>query len=111
VGKIKIARANEIAEGGTVKFPLTVAGRRSEGFVSRYQGKLVAYENKCQHLPLHLDFDSGKFYTQDGEHFICQTHNATYEPLTGLCVRGPCEGASLKKLKIEEKDGDVWLIN
>jgi nitrite reductase/ring-hydroxylating ferredoxin subunit len=110
VAKIKIARAAEIGEGQTVKFPFTRAGRPTEGFVARFQGKLVAYENLCRHLPLHLDFDTGRIFTREGDYFICQTHNAIYEPLTGLCVRGPCEGASLKPLKIEQIEGDVWFV-
>ena len=109
MAKIKIARAENIAEGGTVKFPFTRGGRPMEGFLARFQGKLVAYENQCRHLPLHLDYESGRFFNAEGDHFICQTHNAIYEPLTGLCVRGPCEGESLKSLKIEIVEGEVWV--
>ncbi len=111
MGKIKIARADEVAEGQTLKFPFTRGGKPTEGFLARFRGQLVAYENKCQHLPLHLDFDTGRFFTGEGDYFICQTHNATYEPLTGLCVRGPCEGQSLKSLKIEVTGGEVWLLH
>lgn len=79
------------------------------GFVARFEGKLVGYENICRHLPLSLDDGEGKFFSSDGQHFICQTHGALYEPLTGLCVRGPCEGATLKKLEIELDEGVIWL--
>jgi nitrite reductase/ring-hydroxylating ferredoxin subunit len=111
VTKTKIARADAVAEGKAVKFTFQrEKGKPVEGFLARFQGKLVAYENKCRHLPVSLDFFSGKFFTPDGAHFICQNHNAIYEPLTGLCVRGPCEGQSLKVLEIEEAEGDVWLL-
>lgn len=110
MAKIKIARADEIAEGKTLKFPISRNGRPAEGFIARFHGQLVAYENQCRHLPLSLDFPDGGFFTPDGEHLFCQNHNAIYEPLTGLCVRGPCEGQSLKKLNIEILDGEVWLI-
>ncbi len=107
--KVKIARVEDIAEGATLKFPIPREGRPAEGFLARHQGNLVAYENQCRHLPLHLDFDTGRFFTPDGNHFICQTRWSIYEPLTGLCVRGPCEAESLKPLKIEVIDGVVWL--
>jgi nitrite reductase/ring-hydroxylating ferredoxin subunit len=110
VAKIKIARAGDIAEGKTVKFTFQRGVRPTQGFVARFQGKLVAYENRCRHLPLSLDFHDGRFFSQDGQHFLCQNHNATYEPLTGLCVRGPCEGESLKALPIEVIEGDVWFV-
>jgi len=111
VTKIKIARAEDVAEGKTVKFSLPRAGARPiDGFLARFQGRLVAYENRCRHLPVSLDFHDGRFFSQDGQHFVCQNHNATYEPLTGLCIMGPCEGQSLKALKIEVVEGDVWLV-
>jgi nitrite reductase/ring-hydroxylating ferredoxin subunit len=111
VTKIKIARADEVAEGKAVKFTFQRGDRPVEGLLARFQGKLVAYENRCRHLPVSLDFHSGSFFTPDGEHFICQNHNAIYEPLTGLCVRGPCEGQSLKALTIEVTGGEVWLLS
>ena len=93
-----------------MKFPFTHKGRPAEGFLARFQGKLVAYENKCRHLPLSLDFGDHPLFAPDGNHFICHNHNAIYEPLTGLCVRGPCEGQSLRGLKIEVIGGEVWLL-
>jgi nitrite reductase/ring-hydroxylating ferredoxin subunit len=110
VSKIKIARASAIAEGQAVKFAFTSRGRPAEGFVARYQNQLVAYENKCRHLPVMLDFYDAKFFTRDGQHFVCQTHNAIYEPLTGLCTQGPCEGERLRRLKIEVIEDDVWFL-
>ncbi|MDB6064285.1 MAG: (2Fe-2S)-binding protein [Pedosphaera sp.] len=111
MSKIKIARADEVTEGNTRKFQFTRSGGKpAEGFLARFQGQLVAYENVCRHLPLSLDYDDGRFFSRDGQHFVCQTHNAIYEPLTGLCVRGPCEGQSLKPLKIEVVNGEVWLV-
>jgi nitrite reductase/ring-hydroxylating ferredoxin subunit len=108
--KIKIARARDVIEGKAVKFTFDRNGKPTEGFLARFQGKLVAYENRCRHLPLSLDFHDGRFFSQDGQHFICQNHNATYEPLTGLCTQGPCEGQSLNPLPLEESEGDIWFI-
>jgi nitrite reductase/ring-hydroxylating ferredoxin subunit len=110
VTRIKIARENEVKEGKTVKFSFERGGKPMGGFLARFQGKLVAYENRCRHLPLSLDFHDGRFFSPDGQHFLCQNHNAIYEPLTGLCVRGPCEGESLKVLKIEIVEGEVWFV-
>lgn len=108
--KLKIARADEVPEGGTLKFPFNHKGKPAEGFLARYKGKLVAYENRCRHLPVRLDFPDANLFDRDGAHFICQNHNALYEPLTGLCVRGPCEGESLRALEIELVDGEVWVL-
>jgi nitrite reductase/ring-hydroxylating ferredoxin subunit len=105
----RIAAEGDLAEGRTRKFRFQVDGIAREGFVARFQGQLVAYENVCRHHPLPLDYGDGRFFTPEGDHFICQTHGAVYEPLTGKCVQGPCAGASLKPLPLEVIDGVVWL--
>ena len=105
-----IAKLADLKQGQAVRFAFTVEGISREGFVVRFQGRVVAYENVCRHLPVALDFGDGNFFTTDGRHFICSQHGAIYEPLTGLCVRGPCEGASLKPLAIEVRDGEVSLL-
>ena len=106
---LRLLPLRELKPGTTHKFQFKRGGRIREGFIARVGRKVVAYENVCQHLPLPLDYDDAQFFTQDRAHFICQTHGALYEPKSGLCVRGPCEGASLKPLKVAVKDGVVWL--
>ncbi len=108
--KTAICRVEELPEGRTRTFEFQDAdGLWREGFVANFQGSFVAYENTCRHLPLSLDYGDNRFFTRDGGHFLCQHHGATYEPLTGLCVRGPCQGAKLKSLRIEVADGCLWL--
>jgi nitrite reductase/ring-hydroxylating ferredoxin subunit len=35
---------------------------------------------------------------------MCATHGAIYEPDTGKCVGGPCRGARLRQVQVEERD-------
>ena len=105
----RIAAVADLTEGATLKFQFKRQGRVVEGFLARFQDRFVAYENVCQHLPVSLDYDDNRFFTKDGDHFICQTHGALYEPATGRCVRGPCVGERLHPLPIEEADGSIWL--
>jgi nitrite reductase/ring-hydroxylating ferredoxin subunit len=109
VSRQKIGTLSELTEGAALKFEFTRKGKPIEGFVARFKGELVAYENRCRHLPLSLDYDDGRFFSRDGKNFICQNHNAIYEPLTGLCIQGPCAGESLKLLKIEIIKDEVWI--
>ena len=105
----RIANVSEVAEGTTVKFQFSRRGKTVEAFLARHQGRLVAYENVCRHLPLTLDYDDNRFFDRAGNHFVCQTHGAVYDPLNGVCVRGPCEGEKLKRVPIEVVDGVVWI--
>jgi nitrite reductase/ring-hydroxylating ferredoxin subunit len=109
VRRIRIASASSVSEGSTQKFQFVRDGKTVAGFIARVQGRLVAYENVCRHLPVSLDYDDNRFFTEDGAHFICQTHGAIYEPARGLCVRGPCAGAKLKPLPIRVSKGQIWL--
>ena len=109
MAKQLIAREVEVAEGGTVKFAYVQDGVPREGFVARVGGRIVAYENVCRHLPLSLDMDDNRIFTRDRRHFVCQTHGAVYEPLTGLCLHGPCAGASLKALRVVREGGELWV--
>ena len=105
-----IVRTDELSEGQTISFHFVRAGKKVSAFVARFQGQYLAYENVCRHLPVSLDYGDDRFFTRDGRHFLCQTHGAIYEPISGLCVRGPCEGDSLEKLSIELRDGVIHLV-
>ncbi len=106
----RLANIKTLIEGESVKFQFQRDGLSFEGFAFRVGDQIVAYENRCRHLPLSLDYGDGSFFTRDGQHLICQSHGALYEPMTGLCVRGPCEGASLRPLKVELAQDALWLV-
>jgi nitrite reductase/ring-hydroxylating ferredoxin subunit len=103
----RVIASRELREGATATFQFERGGVKHEGFVARFQGKVVAYENVCRHLPIALDAGDGQFFDPERKHFFCQSHGAIYEPLTGLCVRGPCEGAKLKPVTVREHGGFV----
>lgn len=73
------------------------------------QGALRAYENKCKHLPIPLDYGDGEFWFDAIDRIVCKTHGATYELDTGYCDDGPCEGASLTRFDLE-MDGDDAVV-
>lgn len=68
-----------------------------------------AYRNLCQHLPIPLDAGSRQFLIR-GE-LQCVTHGARYRLDDGLCVSGPCRGASLIALPIEIVASLVFVLD
>jgi len=79
-------------------------------FLIRYENIAHAYLNRCAHVAMELDWQPGRFFTQDKTALICASHDAQYEPDTGVCISGPCpRGAALVKLDIEEKNGQIFL--
>ncbi len=97
----------DLPPGKTVKFVYKVDGIAYEGFAANFKGNLVAYENTCQHIPIPLDYDDNRFFTPDGDNFICATHGAIYHPGNGHCLAGPCAGARLKKMHATVVAGEV----
>jgi len=108
VPKRRLASLEELKRAHTLKFSYRQEGITREGFAAWTHGKVVAYENVCRHIPITLDYGDARFFNRGHTHFVCQTHGATYEPLTGLCIAGPCVGASLKPLKVEVIKDEVW---
>jgi nitrite reductase/ring-hydroxylating ferredoxin subunit len=107
--KIPIAGLEELRKKQSVKFKFRREGISRDGFAALFQGQVIVYENICRHLPLTIDYGDNRFFTGDGNEIICQTHGAIYDPLTGLCTRGPCEGASLFKIPFEVREEKVWI--
>ncbi|MGV3773100.1 MAG: Rieske (2Fe-2S) protein [Verrucomicrobiales bacterium] len=107
---IEIGTLAQVQKQGSLKFAFKEEGIPREGFVAWFEGALVAYENRCRHIPVSLDYGDAKFFNPDGTYFQCQTHGAIYKPDTGECVRGPCVGARLRKLPVFEENGRIFLI-
>jgi nitrite reductase/ring-hydroxylating ferredoxin subunit len=81
------------------------------GFVVRVRGRAHAYLNRCAHLPIELDWQPGHFFDETGLRLICATHGAVYEADTGLCVAGPCRGASLQAWRVKEEHNIVYVAD
>jgi len=105
-----IAMEADVIEGKVITFGYRQDGIRREGILLRTKAGLRCYENLCQHLPVKLDSGTRQFLSREKKLILCQSHGALYEPETGLCTRGPCEGASLKMLPIEVRVGFVHLL-
>lgn len=103
-----ICDSAELVEAGDgVRFDLEVQGRQVSAFAIRFGGSVYAYINRCAHVGVELDWQLGRFFDNEGAHLICSTHGAAYAPDSGLCVHGPCKGAALIALPVEEINGKV----
>lgn len=99
----------QIIEGGLgVRFPIVEAGRSMTAFAVRHHGVVQAYINRCAHVPIELDWMPGQFFDATGQYLMCATHGAVYEPNTGRCAGGPCNGGRLRSIAVLEEDGQVF---
>ena len=116
----KLFESPRLPAGGSIRFELlsedALRGHSglgygpAEGFAVRATGGAVrAYVNQCPHRASPVDLGDGKLYAKDGL-LECQAHGAYFDPGSGRCLRGPCEGESLTPLDTEEREGAVWLL-
>ncbi len=107
--KLRVGDAAEIKEGEPHSFRLVRGGRYVNCFLFRLKGKLIAYENKCRHIPVSLDYDDARFFDAQRRYIVCQTHGALYEPSSGECVEGPCVGASLYPVSLDVTASGIFV--
>ncbi len=95
-------------KGRALLFELREYSQPVTAFAMRYDGRVVAYLNRCAHVPVQLDWQPGEFLDADQRFIICSLHGATYEPADGRCVGGPCGRGRLKPVAVQERDGRVY---
>lgn len=81
--------------------------RPARAFALRFDGRVVAYLNRCLHVPTEMDWQPGEFLDADRHFIMCSIHGAVYEPLSGRCAGGPCGRGRLTAIDVVERDGEV----
>jgi len=90
-----LCRVADIPDGGSLGFG-PAPGSFTGLFAVRRDDQVVVYVNSCPHLGVALDWAPDRFLTADGARIICSTHGAEFRIEDGFCLRGPCQGASLR---------------
>ncbi len=104
-----ICRSEALADSGKgVRFEVEYFGAPAPAFVVRYGGRVHGYLNRCSHVAMELDWQEGVFFDLSGTRLLCSTHGAEYDPRSGRCLGGPCNGSPLLKLRVEERAGGVY---
>jgi nitrite reductase/ring-hydroxylating ferredoxin subunit len=105
-----LCESDALVDGGDgVVFTLMQGDEEVPAFVIRHEGVAHAYVNRCRHIPVELDWMPGRFFDDEGVYLVCATHGALYEPGTGRCAGGPCNGRGLEPVVVEERDGHIYL--
>jgi nitrite reductase/ring-hydroxylating ferredoxin subunit len=89
-------------------FDVQLWGARTSAFALRIDGQVVAYLNRCAHVPTEMDWQPGEFLDAERQFIICSIHGATYEPKHGRCVGGPCGRGRLMPVAVSEHGGQVY---
>lgn len=95
-------------KGQALVFDVLQYREPTRAFALRFEGRVVAYLNRCAHVPAEMDWQPGEFLDSGREFILCSIHGAAYDPLNGRCVAGPCGRGKLTELRVEEEAGEVY---
>lgn len=77
-------------------------------FIVHKDGGFYAYENRCPHLGIELNWLEDQFLDIENTLIQCATHGALFLPDSGECVAGPCIGQQLTAIPITlTESGDI----
>lgn len=104
-----LCASSELSERG-IAFIWDVLQYRQpvRAFAMRFDGRVVAYLNRCVHVPTEMDWQPGQFLDMDKRWILCSIHGATYEPRDGRCIGGPCGRGKLTAIDVIEREGQVY---
>ena len=105
--EIRISETKDMKHGETRVFKFPSRYGDLEGFVIRHGENFHAYENKCRHWPIPLDFGDGDFYYEGFDRIVCKSHGAEYDPETGICDAGPCRNERLTRFPLVFEGADA----
>lgn len=93
--------------GGSLFVEAYVRGALRSCVIVRNGSGFHGFLNVCAHRNQPVVVD-GRPFDESGL-LECRAHGARYEPSTGLCVAGPCEGARLVRLQVVVRDGGLFV--
>ncbi len=104
---VALCAEDDIAEPGARSFVLQIGEAYFHGFVVRKDGAAAGYVDRCPHAGNPLAIELDRYLTPDGSLILCAWHGAAFEPLTGLCVAGPCAGGRLTPWPVKVEGGVI----
>jgi nitrite reductase/ring-hydroxylating ferredoxin subunit len=105
---IALCASAELAESGRAwVWEVLWHGHSARAFALRHEGRVVAYLNRCAHVPVEMDWQPGELLDADKRFIVCSIHGASYEPQSGHCVGGPCGRGRLVPITVVEREAQV----
>ncbi|MEK8049934.1 Rieske 2Fe-2S domain-containing protein [Ideonella sp. DXS22W] len=103
---LPLCRSDQLLERGRAfVWDVLLYRQPARAFALRIDGRLVAYINRCVHVPTELDWQPGEFLDADRRFILCSIHGAAYAPEDGRCVGGPCGRGKLMPVAVSEHEG------
>ena len=99
---------NDLPEHGGKELIYTENMQRTSILIQKTGDDISVFINHCPHAGAPLNMFGDRFLDMPGKHLICRTHGALFDPLSGICVRGPCKGQALRPVAHTIKNGGIY---
>jgi len=106
---LRLCSLSDLPPDEAREFELDEARGRDSIFVLRRGDRVHGYWNRCPHRGTPLNWLPDHFLDREGRHIVCATHGALFSVEDGLCLQGPCAGDALRRVRLEVRDGQVFL--
>ena len=104
-----LCNTSDLLEAGqALPFDVVYAGQSCRAFAVRFKGEAHAYLNRCTHVAMELDWQPNRVFDATGQWLQCASHGAAYQPNTGQCAGGPCQGGLVKIHLVENGSVIYW---
>ncbi len=97
---MRICAIGDLPPGRAAGFELVTPQGPLPILLLRQGDGVRAFENRCPHTGIGLDWNPGEFMDVTGTLLQCATHGALFRPADGYCIAGPCRGRSLQAVGI-----------
>lgn len=95
-----LASVDDLPEGGVL-----VVG---EVLLTRCEGVVAAFRNRCPHAGFSLVRADGRTIVQERRFLVCPVHGASFALKDGACAGGPCNGEGLTPIAVTVRDGQIY---
>jgi len=102
-----LCRFDDLQDPGSRGVSLRQGDRQLDLLVVRKGQAVYAYINSCPHTGSPLDWNEHEFLSLDRRYIQCAMHAALFRVMDGLCISGPCTGASLTAIAVAVEAGLV----
>ncbi len=107
-----LCNINDLNDPDSRGFTLSAKRKERRVFIVKKDAQVFAYENKCPHAGINLEWQDNQFLDTEEQRIQCSVHGALFEIQSGQCVSGPCNGESLTSLKTEiDSAGNIILLD
>jgi len=107
---VRLGAHTSIPDGGAMGFTIETASGPRHIFIIRQGETFHAYENRCPHTGVSLDWQPNQFLDLSNTLIQCSNHGALFRIEDGLCIYGPCVNRYLTSISSRIEDGELTVL-